>query len=261
VYPYLSEKKIERIYQNFSKNIFEKSKITQDDANRSISLINKYKKNRDSLLDVGCGNGQFMSVAVKFGWKVEGVDTSNFLVNYVKEKLNYVCKHGDFLKIKLKKHYDIVTLNQVIEHFTNPKKLINNSYKALKKNGLIYIATPNILSSAAKFRKIEFDYLIPPEHLCFFNERTLVKILEDEGFKVLEVHTWSYSFDLAGIVKSIFKKDHKVNFKKDANNVVTMNINKRIKTLLFDQIFCSLFKRLLNLNNSGTMIGILAQKI
>ena len=45
--------------------------------------------------------------------------------------------------MKIKKKFDIITLNKVIEHVKNPKALIAKSIKNLKNNGVIYIEVPD----------------------------------------------------------------------------------------------------------------------
>jgi len=106
--------------------------------------------------------------------------------------------------------------------------------------------------------KKEFDYLIPPEHLSYFNKKTLNQILSTSGFKIIKFHTWSYPVDLAGVIKHVLGKKRNVN-SNTYSNIKTNNI-KSIKYFLFDRIFCKLFYKMLNFNDGGTMIGVLAQK-
>lgn len=261
VYPLLDSGQLKRIYQSFKHNIFEKSLIILHDATHSLRFINKYRNKKRKLLDVGCGNGIFLREASKNKWNVAGIDMSSKMVAYLRSNFNYKVFQGDILSTNIKDKYDIVTLNQVIEHFSKTRLLIKRCHSLLNKEGLIYIATPNILSTTSKIRKEKFDYIIPPEHLSYFNKRTLYDILTSEGFRILEFNTWSYPVDLAGIIKFFLKKKatKKINNKHTELKIKRFDI-KRVKYFLFDQVFCHLFYRILNFNFGGTMIEVLAIK-
>ena len=262
VYPYLNQRQLQKIYRNFKHNIFEKSQTILYDAKHSLKFVRKFTKNKKSLLDIGCGSGTFLGEAIKNNLQVSGIDMSLTLVKYLKSRFRYEIYHGDIITSKIGHKYDIVTLNQVIEHFSRPRILIKRCNTLLNNGGLIYIATPNIASIVSKIRKEKFDYVIPPEHLSYFNKKTLYNLLTSEGFKILEFGTWSYPVDLAGLIKHFLKKDLQVeiNNKRKVDKIQTFDI-KRIKYLLFDKLFCRLFYRMLNINNGGTMIEVIAQKI
>ena len=262
VYPLLGSDQLKKIYRTFKENLFEKSIIILQDAKHSLKFINKYRNNRTKLLDVGCGSGIFLNEAIKNELHVSGIDMSSTLVNYIKSKFSFQIYLGDIISTKISNTYDIITLNQVIEHFSRPRILIKRCSKLLNKNGLIYIATPNISSIVSKIRKEKFDYVIPPEHLSYFNKKTLNNLLTSEGFKILKFDTWSYSVDLAGLIKHFLKKDdNKETNNKEKEYKIRHFDMKVIKYFLFDQLFCRLFYKVLNINNGGTMIEVIAKKI
>lgn len=262
LYPLLNKVQLLKIYNLFENNIFEKSLIILQDAKHSLKFISKNIKKTGDLLDIGCGNGIFLKEASRNLWKVTGIDISLKLIKYLKIHFEYKVIHGDILSVRLKNIYDLVTLNQVIEHFSKPKLLIKRCYGLLKSEGYIYIATPNISSTLSKVRKNEFDYIIPPEHLSYFNKKTLSKILIDEGFRIIKFSTWSYPVDLAGLIKHLLKRGSNLKSKNKGMQHKVQNFDiRRVKYFLFDQLFCRLFYKVLNINNGGTMIEVIAQKI
>ena len=152
-------------------------------------------------------------------------------------------------------------MNQVIEHFANPVSVIRKCKNLLSRSGMLYIATPNISSFASRIRKKEFDYLIPPEHLSYFNKITLSKLLRSENFKILYIGSWSYPVDFVGLIKYLLGKRHKYN---QSTKLICMKSNNYVKTLkyyIFDKFVCMLFYKLLNINYGGTNLEILAQKV
>lgn len=261
VYPFLSQEQLRKIYHVFKKNIFEKSLTILSDAKHSLKFISKYTKNRKTLLDIGCGSGIFLSEAIRNRLHVSGIDISSTMVKFLRSKFKYPVYQGDIISTKIDHKYDIVTLNQVIEHFSRPRRLIKRCNALLSNDGLIYIATPNIGSIVSKIRKEKFDYVIPPEHLSYFNKITLDNLLTSEGFKILKFGTWSYPVDLAGLIKHFLRNSHKEIHINEIESIAKKFDIKRVKYFLFDQLFCQLFYKVLNINNGGTMIEVIAQKI
>lgn len=264
VFPRFSSKKLSDYYKNFKANIFEKSKITYTDSLRTLKKLRKYLgKENNRLLDVGCGNGIFARLAVSQGWSVVGVEISKKLARFLSKDSAFKVIQGNILNLKFSESFNMITLNQVIEHFSEPGILIKRCHSLLQSNGLLYIATPNIDSLSSKIRKEDFDYMMPPEHLSYFNRNTLIRLLRQEKFKILAYSTWSYSVDLAGLIKYFLRKgNNKKNLQKkqDTRLVNNKTFIKQLKYLMFDKVFCGIFYRILNIEYQGTMLEVIAQK-
>jgi len=95
------------------------------------------------VLDVGCGNGEFLLKLEFLGAYVTGIDLSLDAVNEAhKSGLRNVFKvpfseYNDGIK------YDLIVLNDVIEHPLEPLKLIEKANSLLKPGGMLLIWTPN----------------------------------------------------------------------------------------------------------------------
>lgn len=238
----------------------------RSDAIKSLCLLEKYTKDK-FLVDIGCGRGYFLDEARKRNWRAEGVDFSKTAISYARKVLKLSVRKLDILSNNIDEKYPLITLNQVIEHIDQPSDIIKSLRRLLKDKGLLYIATPNFSSLSEKMNKIEFDYYIPPEHLCMFNINSITELLESNGFKILYSKTWSYPTEFAGIIKKLFKRNATQSLTIEKyfidNNYqnIEMNLMQRIKYLLFDKLFCNFFYKILNLNNHGSMLEIIAQKI
>lgn len=259
-----SKRQLNQFYHTFDYyNVDAVEKVIRQDATRSLQKIELYK-NTGSLLDIGCGRGFFMDEARKRGWEVQGIDYSKNVIDYARTVLHLNAQRSDVFSVTSEKKFDVVTLNQVIEHILNPKDLIQKCYDLLNSKGIIYIATPNIESLAAKVAKEYFDHLIPPLHLGYFSQETLSRLLEESHFRILYLGSWSYPVDLAGIIKRLLKKTQDITklSKKNEFNTRSRNLSfiKRIKYLLFDKLFCGLFYRVLNFDSFGTILEVIAIK-
>ena len=263
--PLRSRKQMNKFYCTFDySSSNEVESIIRKDAKRSLTYIEKYVRKKGKLLDVGCGRGYFLDEARKTGWRIYGIDYSDNLINYAKNTLLLNVQRGDMFHFRSKQRFDVVTLNQVIEHVFNPNDLIKKCYELLKPGGVIYVATPNIGSVAAKVARENFDHLIPPEHLGYFSKRTLSAVLQRNHFRALYLGSWSYAVDLAGILKRLIKGKRKIDVLPKRKNIVEIQHSsfiKKIKLLLFDKIFCKLFYRILNFDCWGTILEVVAVKV
>lgn len=266
IYPRPSEASLKKYYSNFDyKNIsFVETRI-KEDSQISLGFINPYKGPRNTLLDLGCGRGYFLMEAVSKGWKVKGVDFSSKEVDYATKRLHLDVVKSDILKYKDTNKYELITLSQVIEHVRNPNELIRKAKSLLAEKGLLYIATPNINSASAMVHGVNFEHLIPPEHLNYFNNQSLRYLLEVNGFRLLRWGTWGYPENISGIIKQLLRRNAEkapmvVNQNKVIDKRESINM-KDIKRFMFDEVFCTLTYKSLNIFNLGINLHILAQKI
>lgn len=153
---------------------------------QKIRLIQK-RKGTGRLLDVGCGAGLFLNVAKNEGFKVEGADISFASSDFCKNKFSIPVQVGELEKINFRNLFDVIHMEEVIEHLPNPKKTLSKIYELLDKDGIIVIQTGNIRSLKAKIAGKNWDYFRLPGHIYYFSPQTLCKLLEIAGFKIQKV--------------------------------------------------------------------------
>jgi SAM-dependent methyltransferase len=72
----------------------------------------------------------------------------------------------------------------VLEHIGNPREFLSSIKKLLKPDGKLVILVPNIQDALVNLFEIpefrSFYYCI--EHLYYYSNRTLARLLEEEGF-------------------------------------------------------------------------------
>ena len=173
---------------------------------RRLRMVKKYK-NTGTLLDIGSGIGQFLNFA-KNDFKVEGTEISGSAIKIAKEKYNLNLKKGQVEDIDFNgQKFDIITLFHVLEHVTNPSRLIERCYNLLNKQGVLVIAVPNDINSfkrilikflsilqIGKFRKygklglpkLELDSTLSEIHLSHFTVSSLKKLLTENNFIIIE---------------------------------------------------------------------------
>jgi 2-polyprenyl-3-methyl-5-hydroxy-6-metoxy-1,4-benzoquinol methylase len=146
-----------------------------------IRHIGPLDNNKNRLLDIGCGNGDFLVFANNLGWDSTGLDVDKGAINTaLSNGLNV--KLGGIESLNKDELFDMITLSHVIEHVYNPVELIQECYKHLSPGGKLWLETPNVNSIGLNVYKEYWRGLEPPRHLILYNVRALSKLLNDVGF-------------------------------------------------------------------------------
>jgi 2-polyprenyl-3-methyl-5-hydroxy-6-metoxy-1,4-benzoquinol methylase len=143
----------------------------------------------ESLLDVGCGGGDFIASMRELGWKVSGVETDPIAAERARGRQLDV-HQGDLESAAFDAtSFDAITLAHVIEHVHEPKRLLMECRRILKPNGKLAITTPN--SSSLGHRHFGKDWLAldPPRHIHLFNSSNMRRLLESAGLDPVRVAT------------------------------------------------------------------------
>lgn len=134
------------------------------------------------VLDIGCGNGEFLKNAMDAGWKVEGIEPDPKAALIASSRNIKISNTMFELAEYPSSHFDVICLNQVIEHVHNPRALIENIFKWLKPGGVVWIGTPNLDSSIHHRFAENYGNLHPPQHLTIFNRKSLQNLVKSAGF-------------------------------------------------------------------------------
>ena len=137
------------------------------------------------LLDVGCGNGEFLTLARSAGWDVVGLDFDPSAVKVARSRGLDVRQGSVEVLDPAKESFDGVTLSHVIEHVHDPLAVLHQCHALLKPGGWIWIETPNIESLGHQRYRSDWRGLEPPRHLVLFSRDALVQALEQAGFHAI----------------------------------------------------------------------------
>ncbi|RJP24565.1 MAG: class I SAM-dependent methyltransferase [Candidatus Abyssobacteria bacterium SURF_5] len=158
---------------------------------RELKYMEKFRKS-EWLLDVGCADGKFLMAAAGRGWSVSGVEIAPEQAALCRERLGLDVRCGMLHEAGFESGtFDVVRLNQVIEHVAEPRQLFQEIRRVLRPGGLLSLATVNINSFSYRFLGERWNYLggSNNEHIVFFSRRTLDRILSTTGFKSLQWKT------------------------------------------------------------------------
>lgn len=147
-------------------------------------------------LEIGCGEGFLLSEATQKGWICRGVDFQRAPVEkFNPEAVAYFeeANATDYLEqaIAGEDRFDIVVLQNVLEHILEPKELLHGIRRAMTADGTVLIQVPNdyirIQTCAVKEDRADSEYwFLPPQHLNDFNTETLAAFCDECGFDIVD---------------------------------------------------------------------------
>jgi SAM-dependent methyltransferase len=134
------------------------------------------------LLDIGCGNGDFIKIESEMEITATGCDPDSEAIDYC-HSLGLDAFHGDVHDPRIEtSSYDLITMNHVIEHISNPENVQHRAYSILKPGGSIWIALPNPGAFGIKIFGSSWRGFHPPFHLTIRSQNVLANWISNSGF-------------------------------------------------------------------------------
>ncbi len=157
-------------------------------------------KNKDVILDIGCGSGVISDFLANSGAEVYGIDGSTRAMKFAqkqfkKKNLTFIKALVDE-KFSIHKPVDKIYCLELIEHiyFDQGEVLLRESQRLLKKGGEIFITTPNYRSLWPLIEKgLDAFHLVPhldgDQHVSHYTPDLLRSLLMKTGFEVTYIGT------------------------------------------------------------------------
>lgn len=133
----------------------------------AVRKVQQKKRLRDkTVLDIGCGFGSLSSLLHDKGAKVFATEVDTKKLHYAKKKLKHLGitfheVHDETLPFE-DEMFDVVMLFDVIEHVSDPQKMIQEVRRVTKKRGIIYVEFTPFYSVTGHHL---YDYTKLPIHL------------------------------------------------------------------------------------------------
>lgn len=154
-------------------------------------------KNIQKILDVGCSTGGFSRV-LKQKYKCEtwGIEPYFEAYQIAAETLDTAINSNieDALNLVKKEKFDHIFFIDVLEHLENPWEILKKIKNNLDNDGRIVASIPNIRYYPVMLgllRYSDFKYVqsgvLDKTHLRFFTQKSMIRLFEESGFKVLQI--------------------------------------------------------------------------
>ncbi len=164
---------------------------------RSYTLISKRKilqqfHDSGTVLDYGCGTGDFLRVLEKKGLETFGIEP-NEQAKKLAEKQVKGKVLGSVEEVPGDQKFDVITAWHVVEHISELRETLKLLRKRLNKDGHFIVAVPNINSHDATIYKEKWAGYDVPRHLYHFSQASFKNLAEKSKFKL--VKTLPMKFD------------------------------------------------------------------
>ena len=154
---------------------------------RKLNLIQKECNGKGSLLDVGCGTGDFLEVALRNEWIVKGIEPNETARAIANRKTNGAVIDPSEINHLESERYDIITLWHVLEHLPDLELEVKRLKKLLKPSGKIIIAVPNYNSFDAKYYNSYWAAYDAPRHLWHFSQNSIKRLFNEQGISTTKI--------------------------------------------------------------------------
>ena len=144
-------------------------------------LLKKYVSGR-TILDVGCGDGTFLS-SLSDDWSKRGVEPSVSGARLARERrLEVAC---GTLETTAPDEVDLISALDVIEHVVDPHNFVESLKQQLRKGGAVLLLTGDADAYPARIAGSRWSYLRWCGHISVFSRTGLRRLLESHGFEVI----------------------------------------------------------------------------
>lgn len=156
----------------------------------ALHHVLKRTPQRENLLEFGCAYGFFLDEAARHFRQVEGIEFSADAARVCQTRGLKVTT-GVVDETTLRGPYDAAVGLDVIEHIPEPQEVVRLIGQRLKPGGVLLLRTGDWGSLLARAMGKRWRLMTPPQHLSFFTETSMQRMIERAGLRVLELsHPW-----------------------------------------------------------------------
>lgn len=161
-------------------------KVYQSLRNINLGFKQKYvdrvTEKGSTVLDYGCGTGQFIDKLTRSGYKVEGVEIND-------DARAKASQYGSVAESidSISSGVSTITMWHVMEHVYRPHELLKEFKGRLLEGGHVVIAVPNPDSYDAGHYKKWWAAWDVPIHVHHFRKESMTRLLESNGFELKSI--------------------------------------------------------------------------
>jgi SAM-dependent methyltransferase len=140
-----------------------------------------------SILDVGCATGVFLA-AGSADWHKVGVELTEDAAQIARSQFGLHIHQGTLEQAPLHaQQFDVITMWDVLEHLHDPHTSLLRVRELLRPDGIFVARVPNLSAWDARLCGRYWAGLDQPRHMFVPDETTLIAMLKQAGFRVVEL--------------------------------------------------------------------------
>jgi len=176
--------------------------------NRAIkqkeNLATKHS-NGKTILDIGCGTGDFLGHCKSQNWKTLGLEPDDSARKIALEKNQIEARKLEHLYELDENTFDVISMWHVLEHVYNLNQDIKQYKKILKNDGTLIVAVPNCSSKDAEHYKSNWAAYDLPIHLYHFRPDNMKQLFANHGMEVVQILPMKFDSYYISMVSEKYK--------------------------------------------------------
>ncbi len=148
------------------------------------ALVEKYLPTGAEILEIGGGEGIFLSMLRDKGYLVELTEPSRTAAARARER-GLTVYNDYFQNVDLKKEYALICLAHVLEHIDNPLRTLNALRLLLKPGGFILLTQTNFKGFMPVMQKNNWYAWVPDQHFFHFSISGIKFLAQKAGMEVM----------------------------------------------------------------------------
>jgi SAM-dependent methyltransferase len=202
--PVASDRLLASLYASSSFDYGDEVDSIRATYGRALGSLETRSPRHEALLEIGCGNGFFLTQARAQGWQeVRGVEPSADAIRKAPPELagaitQDVMREGLFTP----ESFDAVCLFQVLDHISTPVDLLEECFAVLRPGGLILALNHNAAAWSARLLG-ERSPIVDIEHTYLYTPATMRRIFAKAGFVDPQVRSVRNTYSLAYLAQLV----------------------------------------------------------
>jgi len=184
-----------------------------------------------SILDYGCGTGEFLHYMQERKWTVSGLEPTEVARQKASELLRQpISKSASEIG---EQKFNVITLWHVLEHIHDLNETIRELKNLLTEDGTIFIAVPNHESFDAKKYRAHWAGYDVPRHLSHFSKKTMKQLLSNHGLTLIDIQPMKLDSYYVSVLSESYKSPEQnslLSILKALLNGAQSNLNGRSTT-------------------------------
>jgi SAM-dependent methyltransferase len=153
--------------------------------------------------ELGCGSGLMLDQLRRLGWQVSGSERNEAAAAAARARYGLDISGGGLETLDPAARFDLILLNQVLEHLEHPAETIAALGRRLEPGGRLVIGVPNFGSWQSAIGGARWFHLDPPRHLHHFTRAGLEQLLAGAGLAVERISFVSFEHDPYGWIQTV----------------------------------------------------------
>jgi SAM-dependent methyltransferase len=154
------------------------------------------------LLDFGCGWGEFLATADRFGFTSIGIDRSSGRRSLGQHSEIFPSIKELIDKTNPSIQFHAITLFEVLEHVDEPLPILLSLADLLVPGGILVLETPDCTNVTEIDSELSYRKIHPLDHINGFTPKTLTNIARRAGFRPAKDYASHVTVERAAIFKA-----------------------------------------------------------